>query len=385
MKKSLLIILYAFLAQLMMGQTGLLKDNSADSFCRMVKANYSLDALSFNSQFSEKQVFENDTVTTFAQVILKKKGTTISFLQIIPEAGNKELLFFNDSAWLADHSKKTILFLGTGSDALTHNHLSEFFPFSIYNIDTTICLVEPYWKTIEETQEYTVISLDISDAPEELSDFKVEFTIGNSDFLLHKFLKEAVYMKADKFVQEVNFSRYSFPDANEVRIPDYYSTYVKDCSLVEISDIGAEKKSEEIAAEIYIKDIELFDLSGNPFSLPQDGLIFFDLWYVGCPPCMKSAPVIEKLYREYKDKVYFFSINETDQDTAKISRFKDKMGITFPVLLGGREKLAGKLNGGKGYPVFILMDAESGKVLWNKQGYSENLEELITDAIRQNF
>jgi thiol-disulfide isomerase/thioredoxin len=286
---------------------------------------------------------------------------------------------------LTDHEKKALICLGPDIVALTHNHLSEFFPFSIYNTDTTICRAEPYWKTIQETQEYTVISLDISDAPKELSDFRVEFTIGNSDFLLRTFLKEAMYMKADKFLQETNFSGYSFPDADDVRIPDYFSTYVKDYSLVVVPDIGDEKKAEEIAAEIYMKDIELFDLSGKPFPLPQDGLIFFDLWYVGCPPCMKSAPVIEKLYNEYKDKIYFFSINETDQDTAKIARFKEKMGITFPVLLGGGEKLAGKLNGENGYPVFILMDAESGKVLWNKQGFSENLEELITAAFQKNL
>jgi hypothetical protein len=100
---------------------------------------------------------------------------------------------------------------------------------------------------------------------------------------------------------------------------------------------------------------------------------------------MKSAPVIEKLYNEYKDQVDFFSINETDQDTAKIARFKDKMGITFPVLLGGKEKLAMKIIGSNSYPVFILMDGENRKILWKMVGYHENMEELIKTAIKQNL
>lgn len=385
MKKSLLIILNLLIAQMMFGQAGTTIKNPADPFCQMIKTIHSLDAISFNSKLNEKQVFENDTVISYAKVIVKRIGKSISFLQIIPEAGYKELLFCNDSSWITDHNAKTITSLGTGIDQLTHNHMSEFFPFSIYDLDSAICTGEPYWRIIEETKEYTVISLDITDAPEELSDFRAEFTIGNTDFLLRKILKEAVYMKADKYFQEVDFSGYSFLGTDEVRSPDYYSTYAKDYSLVQVSDTGAEKKAEEVAAEIYLKDIELFDLSGKAFNLPQDGLLFFDLWYVGCPPCMKSAPVIEKLYHEYKDKVYFFSINETDQDTAKIGRFKEKMGITFPVLLGGREKLAEKISGETGYPVFIIMDAESGKVLWQRKGYSANLEEVIADAIRKNL
>jgi len=233
--------------------------------------------------------------------------------------------------------------------------------------------------------DYSVISFDLSAASNDVSGIRVEFTIGNADFLLKKMLKESVYMKADKIVQELILSGYSFPRPDQVKVPGYYGTYKKDFSMFQNTGPLNEIKSEQSPGDIYLKDIELLDLSRKPFSLPQDGLIFFDLWYVGCPPCMKSAPVIERLYKDYKDKVYFFSINETDLDTAKIARFKEKMGITFPVLLGGEEKLAQKINGRGSYPVFILMDAESGKVLWKMEGYSEDLELRISEAISQNL
>lgn len=385
MKKFLLIILNLFLVQLMIGQTEKSQRSVNDPLCRMVKTLYSLDALSFNSQFNEKQVFENDTVTTFAKVIVKKKGTAVSFLQIIPEACMQELLFCNDSAWLADHSKKTIVCLGTEIDALTYNHLSEFFPFSIYTLDSTICLAEPFWKIINSTKNHTVISLDLSAASKDVTGIRVELTIDNSDFLLQKMLRESVYMKADKIFQEQVLSGYSILRPGQVNIPGYFTTYEKDFGTWQKTGSVKEKEPEEKPGEKYIKDIELYDFNRRPFALPQDGLIFLDLWYVGCPPCMKSAPVIEKLYNAYKDKVYFFSVNETDQDTAKIARFKEKMGVTFPVLLGGKDKLALKIAGGSIYPLFILMDAESGRVLWKKEGYSENLEELIAEAIIQNL
>ena len=131
--------------------------------------------------------------------------------------------------------------------------------------------------------------------------------------------------------------------------------------------------------------MNLHDISGHPFDLPEEGLIFIDLWYVGCAPCMKSAPVIEKLYNGFKDQVYFFSVNEIDRDTTKIINFRKKMGITFPVLLGGKEKLVSKLTGSAGYPLFFLMDAESRMVLWSFAGYAENLEEIIAEAIKNNL
>jgi thiol-disulfide isomerase/thioredoxin len=245
--------------------------------------------------------------------------------------------------------------------------------------------VEPFWKIIAQTKEHTVISLDINNSSKDVSDIRVEFTIGSADFLPYKTLQESVYLKADKLFQEQIFSEYSFPEQDQIKVPEYFTKYDKDFNKVQEIDSVIENKAEEPLGEVFLQDIELFDLARNPVSLPDKGLILFDLWYVGCPPCMKSAPVIEKLYIEYKARVHFFSVNETDRDTAKIARFKDMMGITFPVLLGGKEKLALKVNGKGGYPVFILMDARSGKLLWKLEGYAENLEKLIKDAIDQNL
>jgi thiol-disulfide isomerase/thioredoxin len=385
MKKTLLIILNVFISLLVIGQTEKAQESATDPFCRMIKTIYSLDALSFNAQYIIKQVFETDTVTSYAKVLVKKKGTVISFLQIIPEDGGKELLFCHDSAWVVDHKNNKMNCIGTNTDCLTHNYMSQFFPFTLVNIDTTISKVEPFWKIIEMTKEYTVISLDITNSSKDLSDMRAEFTISNSDFLPYRTLQETVYLKADKLFQEQVFSNYAFPDPDQLKAPDYFASYDKDFSVVQKMDIDEEKIADENLGEIYLQDIELYDLAWNPFKLPDKGLILFDLWYVGCPPCMKSAPVIEKLYAEYKDRINFFSINETDHDTAKIARFKEKMGITFPVLLGSKEKLAVKVNGRSSYPVFILMDSQSRKVLWKIEGYAENLEELIKGAIDQNL
>jgi thiol-disulfide isomerase/thioredoxin len=385
MKFNVIIILNLLFIQQNLGQTGPGYDNKSDPFCRMVQTVYSQDALSFNSRFRIKQLFEKDTVSSEARVTVIKKGTDISFLRIIPDKGNKELLFYHDSAWFVDHLNHEMDCLGTNTDDLTHNSMSQFFPFMLYNLDTMISHVKPFWKVVAQTEEFTAISLDIAGPSKDVSDIKIEFSWYNSSLLPYSTLQESVYMKADKLFQEQIFSGYEYPCPERIKIPGYFSSYIRDLSAVRQIESPSMLDDEEPEGEVFLNDIELFDMAGIPVTLPDNGLILLDLWYVGCPPCIKSAPVIEKLYREYNNKVHFFSIDETDSDTAKIARFKNMMGVSFPVLMGHKEKLAMKINGSGAYPVFILLDAGSKKILWKYVGYNENLYAIIKDAIERQL
>jgi thiol-disulfide isomerase/thioredoxin len=382
--KYLLLLLNMIILQMANGQPAREK-KSSDPFCQMIRTIYSQDALRFTTQFKMKQVFEKDTVTSFADVIVLKNGTSISYLQIVPRAGDRELLFCNDSAWLVNHPSKSMLCLGNSIENAMYSEFSVYFSYTLFSIDTLIAYIEPYWKVIDKSQKFTIVSLTVNNASGDLSDIRAEFTIGNNDLLPYGTLQESVYLKADKLFQQQIFSDYSFPASNEIIIPGYYIEYQRDLSFL-AEQSGTYEEEEEFASETdYLPEFQTYDLSGNPFPMPDNGLVFLDFWYVGCPPCMKSARIVEDIYTEYKEKIQFYSVNETDSDTAKINRFKDKMGISFPVLLGGNEKIAPLVTGNGGYPVFILFDAENRKILWKFTGYNEELKALITNAINQNL
>jgi thiol-disulfide isomerase/thioredoxin len=263
------------------------------------------------------------------------------------------------------------------------NKLAVFFPQTLYGIDTLISYIEPYWKVIKETNNRAVVSFTINDAPKEISDIRAEFTVGSLDFLPYKTYQESVYMKADKIIQEQTFSDYSFPDPMQLVAPGYFTTYEKDLQYLAMTAYSEENEEDTIVLCQFLPDIQLYDISGNPFNLPDSGLILLDFWYVGCAPCMKSAVIIEKLYSEYKKDIGFFSVNETDRDTAKIHLFTSKMGISFPVLRCSNEKIAPRVTGNNAYPVFILLDGRTRKILWKLTGYTENLYELIINSIEQ--
>lgn len=383
LKISILVIAGIIYQGLIYAQTNVNKDT--DLFCQMVRTNYFIDAMNFKSELIKKNIFETDTTVTYADITLIKNGNKISYLYINPENDEKELIFYHDSAWVADHHLEKLICIGKDIKDLTHNEMAQFFSFTIFDIDTLIEKTDPYWHVISQNDISTTISVTMNSDSKDLSGLRAEYETGNTDHLLYRTIQEVTYMKADQIYQEQVFSDYKFPDPADINPPEYLSIYERDLSRFLVQDSTVQPEPEPNVSDIFLDNIKLTDLQGNKYQLPGDGIIFFDLWYVGCAPCMRSAPVIDELYRTYGERIYFYSVNEVDRDTTKISFFIKKMGIGFPVLLGGEEKLAPKVSFSGGYPVFFMMDAETGKVLWSMSGYTENLRDVIEEAILKNL
>jgi hypothetical protein len=381
MYKLFLVIPAVIMAMLTSGQS----NPHADPFCMMVNKIYSLDRLTFNAKFSLKQVFEKDTAISYAHVRIKKSGNDIHFLQIIPYNDDKELIFLNDSAWFVDHRRQCMDCIGNSLDDMTYNSMSAFFPFNLYSIDTNINEVEPFWTVKDITASNTVISLDIVQASPDVSDIRVEFTVNSVDNLPVKTLQESAYMHVDKIYQEQVFSEYRFPDEKSISIPDYYYVYDKEIIIHSENDVDHVNDPVEPGGEIILDNLELRDFSGQPVDLPEQGLILLDLWYVGCAPCMKSAPILEELYQEYKSQIHVIGINETDQDPARIALFMDKMNINFPVYLGKKGDIARKVGGSNAYPIFILVDGKTRRIIWHFTGFTEKLKGIIKNEINNDL
>jgi hypothetical protein len=277
----------------------------------------------------------------------------------------------------------SLIYLGGDIDDMTHHSLSVFIPFELYEIDTIIRQAKPHWSVKRQDRNYVIVSLDSLKANSDVSNIRVEFRIGKNDLLPYGTIQESTYLKADNLYQEQTFSNYGFPAKESILVPEYLYHYTKDMSILEERNNNIVYDANQSDSIIYLEFSDLRDIDGNLYALPDTGLIFLDLWYVGCAPCMKSALIIEKLYHAYKEDIFFTSLNEIDHDRTKISTFKEKMGISFPVLLGEKQDISTQLTGGYAYPIFIIMEAQSHKVLWHQSGYTENLEEIISLKIQE--
>jgi cytochrome c biogenesis protein CcmG, thiol:disulfide interchange protein DsbE len=96
-------------------------------------------------------------------------------------------------------------------------------------------------------------------------------------------------------------------------------------------------------------DFRLSDHQGAPVLIN-----FFASW---CAPCVEEAPVIEAVYREYRQKGVAFLAVAINDEPEKARQFLDKHGLSFPAGID----LTGKVQeayGVYGLPTTIFIDSQ---------------------------
>jgi thiol-disulfide isomerase/thioredoxin len=57
-----------------------------------------------------------------------------------------------------------------------------------------------------------------------------------------------------------------------------------------------------------------------------------NFWYAGCGPCIKEAPLLEKVYKSYDGTIPFVGVNTYDQAGTALA-FESHLGITYPSVI----------------------------------------------------
>jgi len=129
---------------------------------------------------------------------------------------------------------------------------------------------------------------------------------------------------------------------------------------------------------------ELISLEDQKISLAalKGRLVLIDFFYKSCYPCMQALPVLQSLHDKYQDKG--LNVVGIDPYDAKedIATFLAKRGITYTVLLGGKN--AAKDYRVSGYPTMYLLDKE-GKILFVQEGYGKTIEKALEEIILKNL
>ncbi|WP_169472368.1 TlpA family protein disulfide reductase [Pedobacter hiemivivus] len=133
----------------------------------------------------------------------------------------------------------------------------------------------------------------------------------------------------------------------------------------------------------FIKDTQNFfytTSSLDTLSLTKynNKVLYIELWYSYCLPCIKKLPLIKKINEKYRDREDFVVIGIIDGKLDDIKSFK-KMNIeykdVFDVSLLANKELITKLHQKLGvsvYPIELIID-KSGKIISIHLGYQEPL------------
>ncbi len=356
-----------------------------DPFLAYIKFMHRQTAGQYDAMYRKKTLFDPDTSVTKARVRFLKDGGNVRYLHIEDTDAGEALLYDRDTVWYRMPGKNELMMLGIGLESMAGNRMQDFLPLSLIVADTLFLHIEPFWRVTGKQGSLQKVSFSIGNLPPEIERMIYELEIDTAENQLRRVTEIALFDsdRGSQF-QELVLSAFSIPGDTLTCPPDAFVTVPRVIPERFLPGFHAAAQEPAPATPSFLSSPELHDLSGAPYLLPQDGIILMDLWYAGCFPCMKSAPVLELLYEEYKDRIYFLSINEIDKDPEKILRFKEAMQLTLPVLLNTGKKISGS-TGASGYPLFLLVDATTLQILWQHAGYNDDLEALLREAFELNL
>jgi thiol-disulfide isomerase/thioredoxin len=148
-------------------------------------------------------------------------------------------------------------------------------------------------------------------------------------------------------------------------------------------------KNPEMAPPLQVKDI----LGRDVNKADWDGkVVLINFWATWCPPCRMEIPELLELKKVYGDRLEIIGISEDDDPPAKVLKFAQSVGITYPIVMYTPELVA-SYGGVPALPTSFLIDTK-GRVVQKHSGlypierYHEEIRSLLglpTDGRVETF
>lgn len=155
-------------------------------------------------------------------------------------------------------------------------------------------------------------------------------------------------------------------------------------SFINLKDYKQYKSPELLPNDTIAPDWTLSSMKDKAVSLSdfKGKLVLLDFFYKACYPCMQALPALQDLHERYHDKgLIVIGINPYDtKEKDDIDQFLEKRGVSYIVLLGGKD-IAKKYNV-SGYPTMYLIDKE-GRIISSKVGYGEGVEAELEEIVNK--
>jgi peroxiredoxin len=134
-------------------------------------------------------------------------------------------------------------------------------------------------------------------------------------------------------------------------------------------------------------EINLPDLnSGKKISLAalKGKVVIIDFWASWCAPCKEEMPILESLYKRFKDQGLVVIGVSVDNETENAKKFLSAVKVSFPIVHDGGKTVADKFKPPR-MPTSYVVD-KAGKIRFVHEGFrkedGKKLEEEVMKLLK---
>jgi peroxiredoxin len=127
---------------------------------------------------------------------------------------------------------------------------------------------------------------------------------------------------------------------------------------------------------------------GAPISLAElrGRVVLVNFWATWCKPCEEEMPAMQRLHQALAGTDFELLAVSVDQSADDVKAFRDRLGLTFPILLDPERRVSGAYQTYR-YPESYLIDRD-GRILsryvgprdWDAAAYQQRIRGLVAGA-----
>ncbi|GMR20827.1 MAG: TlpA disulfide reductase family protein [Gammaproteobacteria bacterium] len=110
-------------------------------------------------------------------------------------------------------------------------------------------------------------------------------------------------------------------------------------------------------------------------------VVMLNFWATWCGPCRQEMPILNDMYKRYKNKGFVLLGVNIDDDQIKAKAMLDNLKITFPVVFDHKKSVS-KTYKVDAMPNSIMIDRD-GKVQYIHRGYLPGYEKKYRKQVRE--
>jgi len=222
----------------------------------------------------------------------------------------------------------------------------------------------------------------LSSSDPDVMTIKEVYEVSLEDYSLRRLVQEAHFWSSPQYEEFIFSSIVSLPGSTT-----FFQTFKLDSLLSSGFDLTKKKPHTPVPPpDSHIKPgmplilPALIDHTGATSYLKntKSKLLLLDFWFRGCLPCIRSMPVIEKVFKKYKaSDLTVYGINKHDRE---VENFLKSRQVSYQTFLDSDASFTQSI-GVVSYPTIILMDVQTGTILFSEIGFSPDLESKLSIAI----